>query len=131
MHHVRHCATQRFRDRFEHCGVNRTEQILAEILGLGEQNIEQPFGLLLQPVYLRLYFLLTFLLDLRLLFLELILRLGELREQILLRLRRQHGALRRVLFFRDALCFDAGQLDRQVEPGLVGFLRRCDFDDRR
>src|SRR5271163_3320933 len=103
MHYVRHRAAERFRHWFEHRGMDRTEQVLAEILGLGEEHIEQPFGLLLQPVDLRLYFLLTLLLDLRLLFLELILRLGELREKILLRLRREHGALRRVLFFRDAL----------------------------
>ena len=127
MHHVRHRAAQCFRHWLEHRGVNRAEQILAEILGLGEQDIEQPFGLLLQPVDLRLYFLLALLLDLRLLFLELILRQGKLREQILLRLRRQHGSLRRVLLFRDPLRFDAGQLDRQVEPGLVCLLRSRHF----
>ena len=88
MHHVRHRATERFRHWLKHRGMDRTEQILAKILRLGEQDIEQPFGLLLQTVDLRLYFLLTLLLDLRLLFLELVLRLRKFRKQILLRLRR-------------------------------------------
>jgi len=83
-----------FRHRLEHRGVDRTQQILAEVLGLGEQNVDQLFCLLLEAVELRLDLLLAFLLELRLLFLELVLRLGDFRVQILLRLRRQDGALR-------------------------------------
>src|ERR1039457_4289221 len=92
-------------------GVDRTQQVLAEVLGLGEQNVDQLFCLLLQAVELRLDLLLALLPELRLLFLELILRLGDFSEQILLGLRRQDGALGRVLFFRYPFRFDPRQLD--------------------
>jgi len=49
-----------FGHRLEHRGVDRTQQILAEVLGLGEQNVDQLFCLLLQAVELRLDLLLAF-----------------------------------------------------------------------
>ena len=61
-----------------------------------------------KPSNLRLQLLLALLLHLRLLFLELILCLSERSEQILLRLRRHYGSLRRVLFFRNPRGFDLG-----------------------
>jgi hypothetical protein len=72
-----------------------------------------------------------FLLELRLLLLELVLRLGDFRVQILPRLGRHNGTLGRVLFFRYPFRFDPRQLDGQIEPNLVGLLRRCLFLSRR
>jgi hypothetical protein len=69
MEDVRRHTAQRFGHRLEHRGVDRTQQILAEVLGLGEQNVDQLFCLLLEAVELRLNLLLAFLLELRLLFL--------------------------------------------------------------
>ena len=69
MQDVRRHAAQRLGHRLEHCGVDRIQQILAEVLGLGEQNVDQLLGLLLQAVELRLDLLLALLLELRLLFL--------------------------------------------------------------